>query len=118
MQATSVRSVSQNNPVPSLGAYLERELPVNATVLIPNNNPVERAGYLDPDLGRLQLMFYAHHDVYGIDPVTTDSVCQIATETAKAGSRTVVFTDTPFDSVVIGRTHGWDGWTIYAPRCG
>lgn len=118
IQASSARSVSQNNPVPSLGAYLEDELPANATVLIPSNNPVERAGYLDPYLGRLALMFYAHRDVDSLDPMSAKTVCQIAAETARVGSQTVVFTDAPFDGMVIGRAHGWDGWTIYAPRCG
>lgn len=118
MQASSARTVSANNPVPSLGAYLEHELPANATVLIPSNNPVERAGYLDPYLGRLELMFYAHRDVDSLDPMSAKTVCQIAAETARVGSQTVVFTDAHYDGTVIGRAHGWDGWTIYAPRCG
>lgn len=118
LQASSARAVSVNTPVPALGAYLEHELPANATVLIPSNNGAERVGYLDSQLGRLQLMFYAHRDVYSVNPVTTDAVCQIAAETAKVGSPLVVFTDAPFDGTVIGQTPGVDGWTLYAPHCG
>jgi hypothetical protein len=118
MQATSVRAALVNDPVPALGAYLEHALPANATVLIPTDNSLVRAGYLDPQVGRVQLMVYAHRDVYSIDAVTTNAICQIAAETAQVGSPTVMFTDARFDGTAIGPAHGVDGWTLYAPRCG
>lgn len=103
------RPTIDTRPQIELGHYLETHTPANATVLL-IASPSLPAGYNTP----LQVMFWAHRDVYSTDELPGNTICTFAAAAARASSPFYVVMDTPDTGNVIGTV---DDWTIIQPVC-
>lgn len=119
LQAVGARPTADPGNVPQLGQFLDDHLPANATVLMDGDNSLVRAGKLNNSVGRLQLMFWAHRDVYAVNvwatgQLSNESVCPLKYRAEQAGSPLIILTEHAYNGKLLGT---YAGWSIYRPSC-
>jgi hypothetical protein len=119
-QAVGPRAAVDVGDMPAVGQFVDARSPANATVLVVGGEALARGEALDRRDGRVQLMFWAHRDVYLLGSGGAAAVCPLARRGARVGSPVVVLAapgrSVPAAGAALAQRG--DGWTLYAPACG